>query len=1049
MPRRRHALLTLAFVASCAGTGGSPGPRDRGPARPGEAALAPSGARWFQSAPEEAFWVTHDGAGDRVVASGARLALAPSGEVVSAAWERPTGDRFDALLGSLAVAPHLGGGFVHWTSSSLFRSSEFTGPWSPIELPAQIDLVLRGARNGPKSVVVMTETGPLALYPGAGRATPLKEAGLHDIAALDASLAVRLDVFSRAEVTTDGGATWVDASPFAGIALRAIQVAPDELALEGYQGRYVVQKDGTLGELESGYYRSGVDSGRAFSTYFKGTRATERETWPWGWRDTTPLQAAVLAGAALPDGTAFGMMQGVTARVDVKLGTVVSIATDWLSQSLQCQPVRVDDGVLFACIWDQYEGYGAYVLKSVDGQPPKLEHSFSDEGHFVADDHGAIAYVGSCEAKPRAIDFNDPSRFEAPSEPKPKLTVCVRRGAGEWVEREIDPPEGATMYGWVPRKDGSAVALVLAGDGEEGATLPAARGAPRVSDRGSVLVIRLEREQEGWYWPKQQQQRGYRGGRGGSSIVDKTFRAAPGGELHGWLTSSSESSDESGVRVAVTLDAEGKPTVGELPPDLAAMAATGDFGLAVTRTGQLFETLDHGLSWRAAGISPIAPQWFSGGCSALGCTLGGMVRLGWGDHGAQATVSESREAPADPPPPGVPRLKCAPVGAPIALPAPLPVPPGAKLNLTTSYGETVEIVRDASAPEPPPSPAASPYGPYGPYGLPAAPTAAPTSSASAGKPVKPTAPTLRTHTLIWRLPFDPLAEPRRLNATDASLVATNRRATATPLLAEDGQVALLIFADASELLVGASQVSVLPPFEQRRYMYNDTSSMTGLTLGPERALILADLRRRTTLEEHGKAPQPPPFFIGLERETLRRRHLSLARREDGATGVLVLDGTAPETAGIAEVDRRGAIVGPVKRLAPWSTLTAGDDPRCDRRRGWRALVVIDPAVWLALDPIGLPGATLGRQGLARVLWGEERVCLEGLDAVATDTRRRLEAGASALVARWSSGAGKGGATAAALRSPEVRQALRCPIESAGAAEPKATAQRAVNGAAAR
>lgn len=1043
MRRRRPVFLTLALVAACAGSGGSPAPRDRGPGKVGAAVTLPAGARWFQSAAEEAFWVTHDDTGDRVVAAGARLALKPSGEILSAAWERPTGNRFDALLGSLAVAPHLGGGFVHWTSSSLFRSTDYTGPWTPVELPAQSDLVLRGARNGPKSVVIMTESGPLAWLPGAVRATPLKDAGVHDIAALDASRAVRLDVFARAEVTTDGGATWVDASPFAGIAVRGIQVGSDELALEGYQGRYAVQRDGTLGDLESGY-RPGSDYGKVFFTYFKGTRATERESFPWGWRETTPLQSAVLAGAALPDGTAFGAMQGVTARIDLKLGTVVSVATDWLPMSLQCQPVRVDDGVLFACIWDQYEGYGAYVLKSVNGQPPRLEHSFSDEGNFIADDHGAIAYVGSCEAKPKVIDFNDPSRFEAPAEAAPKLTLCVRRGEGEWVEREVDPPEGTTMFGWVPRKDGSAVALVLAGETEEGATLPPLRGAPRVSDRGSVRVIRLHREFEGWYWSKPPA-RGYRGGRSASSIVDKTFRVTEGGGLLGWLATATESSsDEPGVRAPVTLDAEGKPTVRELPPDLAATAVTGDFGIAVTRTGRLFETLDHGLSWRDAGISPVPPQWFSGGCSALGCALGGMVRLGWGEQGVQASVSVGREPPADPAPPIVPRLKCVPVGAPIALPVPPPVPPGAKMSLVTGYGETVEIVRDASAPEPPPpSATASPYGPYGmPPPSPTSTSAAtaPTSSAAAGKPVKVTAPTLRTHTLIWRLPFDPFAEPRRLNATDASLVATNRRATATPLLAEDGQVALLVFADASELLVGASQVSVLPPFELRRYMYTDTSAMTGLTLGADRALILADLRRRTTLEEHGKAPQPPPFYVGLERDLLRRRQLSLARREDGATGVLVFDGSAPETVGVAEVDRQGASIGPVQRLAPWSTLTAGDDPRCDRRRGWRGLVVMDPVAWLALDPTGLPGTTLGRQGIARVLWGEERVCLEGLDVVAFDSRRRLDSGASALVARWSSGAGKGGATGAtgaALRSPELRQGLRCPIESPGVGAPGA------------
>ncbi len=84
-------------------------------------------------------------------------------------------------------------------------------------------------------------------------------------------------------------------------------------------------------------------------------------------------------------------------------------------------------------------------------------------------------------------------------------------------------------------------------------------------------------------------------------------------------------------------------------------------------------------------------------------------------------------------------------------------------------------------------------------------------------------------------------------------------------------------------------------------------------------------------------------------------------------------------------------------------LTA-DDPRCQKGAdpsAWEALLVIDPATWLALDPAALPGLTLAHQGLLHVRWGAERVCLLGMDAAAIDAQRRGDAHrAWSLVARW-------------------------------------------------
>ena len=95
-----------------------------------------------------------------------------------------------------------------------------------------------------------------------------------------------------------------------------------------------------------------------------------------------------------------------------------------------------------------------------------------------------------------------------------------------------------------------------------------------------------------------------------------------------------------------------------------------------------------------------------------------------------------------------------------------------------------------------------------------------------------------------------------------------------------------------------------------------------------------------------------------------------------------------------------------------------------------ALLVVDPASWLSLDTASLPGLTFAHQGLARVRWGADRVCLLALDAVALDAQRRGEPSRSwSLVALWAGEHERG----AALRAPDLRQELSCRMEADEAA----------------
>lgn len=341
--------------------------------------------------------------------------------------------------------------------------------------------------------------------------------------------------------------------------------------------------------------------------------------------------------------------------------------------------------------------------------------------------------------------------------------------------------------------------------------------------------------------------------------------------------------------------------------------------------------------------------------------------------------------------------------------------------MPTGYGDVVEILRDAEAAEEPNPGQAAPL--WGPSPSPPSGTASPQSPPSKTPPMKGAGspPVLSTHTVVFRVPFDPDGRIQKIPATSAAF--GYRRPSAVPLLGPSGDVSLLLFPDAGELLVTKNEVINLPAFDPRRYSFGDGSLLTGLQIGRDRALVLGDARRRTSLEEHGLAKGKPPLYIAAERSELRRRALSITRADDGTIGILVLDGPAPETAGVAKLDRASGALSPVVSLAPWSTLMPSSDPRCKADRGaFTALVMVEPRGFFALNSRSLPGVALGTQGIARVRWGRERVCVEAVDMAVNDDRRRADGGTSSLVLQISDKAPR-----ASLLWQGMKQELRCSI----------------------
>src|SRR6185369_3540089 len=123
-----------------------------------------------------------------------------------------------------------------------------------------------------------------------------------------------------------------------------------------------------------------------------------------------------------------------------------------------------------------------------------------------------------------------------------------------------------------------------------------------------------------------------------------SFEQAPNGELRGWVAGANSFA---GVRVKL----DGHVLVGPPEPHLERALLSGRFGLVVGRARGLRETVDGGFEW-TDGELPAEPDLRlertygdETGCSALGCAVGGWVRVGW------SMGERSRLALAEPPEP--------------------------------------------------------------------------------------------------------------------------------------------------------------------------------------------------------------------------------------------------------------------------------------------------------------------------------------------------------------------------------------------------------------
>lgn len=931
----------------------------------------------------------------------------------------------EPIVGASRIPGRFGGGFLFWTSDTLYRSDAFDAKLVPLaRLPDAIEAV----SFAPKALLARTETGErwgLAL-PKAERAA-IEPAGAADVQGLDDGRAVAIDHQGGVLTSLDGGAHWVDATAQVSSPPMTIEVLAGDLWLhEATGGAYRLERDGRLAWFQQ----------------------PPPERWPElrpadpRWRGADPpLRTAFRSGAALDEETAIVVASGDLVRVDVRTGEIVSIVPGNLPPGADCEAVPAEGDVLFACVADGAGGVAFVASHTLSSDPPVIEQTFAAGGQFQASDDGGLVYSGPCRG-----GVHPPSAGEV---------ACVRVPGGAWEERDVSAlavdaggAADVTVVRWIPRADGRVVAVVSAPsagiyDPETGSFRPLTDEAREALGRGAPApFLRKIGSSAGVRLPLRR-----RGGR----LVDASWSFDPGGALRGWRRQAE----------SVEISEAGELTYS--PYAFDAVFA-GAMGLGRSADGRLYQSSDRGFTWVEVAAPPSGAEALELlGCTSAGCDLGPFYRVGWSLR-APSPPAPSADAPAAP---GIRRtrgveLSCRPTG-PVASKAlartddsPDDLGFGAR-RAPSAAGDRDAFVHAVLARE-----IASPVraATRGDSATPALRgllsgfgTAIDGGATIALGPNRDPASIRRD--VFYLAPFDPsgkvlrgvtrmsdvLAAGRRLGIADDELLAEDptQASSVIPLTSVDpARPSGIALHTAGE----RGLVSLVRGDRARvalRIAQNDASVVSGVVLAAspdgadEAALLEVESSGAGRVFRLGPGGVSELFEVPFASDEARYP-ANLDALAIGPNGALAIVRTPSGGEPPSALDP-ALLVAPATApspLAPWSELALADDVACaSEPGGYRAVIqALGPWIRVTNPELRVEEAPM----LARVRWTERRVCLEGfevrLPAVAV---RPAGAGVGERVETptWLVGKGASFARVGVAEGVEWRQPLECRIVSRG------------------
>jgi len=827
-----------------------------------------------------------------------------------------------ALTAAVEVPHRLGGGILFYNDTSLYHADRFDGKLKPLAYFPEGRL--HAIDFGFDRVLVRSSDGQRWMIKIAtGERVALEPAGLSEIATRDDGLGLVLTDTARLLATTDAGKTWRDVTSQLKGAPSAIEPREDAI--------YVSSQEDTSARLEPDGRLGRVDGVPAVP-------AKERDP---RWRaGESPARLAVRVGVpAEEEGTALVANMGDLFRIAVRRGEILSVLTGKFPVDAQCEGVRAPEDALFLCTRHGVNPERFVLSGTLYGKAPQVEQSFSGTLPFYVGDDGSLAYGGPCAGPPR------------------DGVACVRSGQGAWVERSASlDGGGAVSLGYVvPRSDGTAVALALQAK------------PPTITD----LVTGEVRTFADSDFPSSL--KGY-GGKAyyGATAVHREWTFMPDGSLRGWH----------GGR-AVTIPTSGPPIAATFVGDNAIYGLSGARGVGISAEGRLFQTVDRGLSWTEIAAPPshipsanVKRPTGNVQCGTLGCIFGPWLRVGYGPDAPKPPL---RRVEVPPPSEIVSFAKarvvaCEPAGPPKGRAAPSgDREPDLGATLLPNGVDANHFPRASVHPV---------NGGEGGDGDEQAKRAISYGSSGSG-PFR--------HTFHYVLPFDPAATIRTGVVTAQDIAPAVRgssmsledilsdlswgRSVPTTPLDPSAPGGLLFTSDRVVALFrgGAPRVALLP--EDSGLVPISVAELPGdeivvLTSNGMQSVVhklvrggaLTQLFELKGTQDSDRYPSnPDAVAVGP------RGEVAVIRMASGN-----------EPASVGDPARLLQPKGKETKLAPWATLTSVDDPACKGDpAGYRATVQVT-SEWVHFEgPQESPEST--GPLFARVRWGEQRVCLEGLE----------------------------------------------------------------------
>ena len=624
-----------------------------------------SGARWFPIADDDAARLSLPSAdgGLRLLERGLRLVEYPDGRIERAADLLPA----QGAIGALELPQRLGAGVVFYATRDgatyLWRAPSWTAPLVQMtRLPfetssfvAGFDRLYATSLRTRAVVGVDAVTGQLI---GQG-AIPLAPA-YGGLAFSDAWLgAVEVDI-RGALVTFDAGSSFHPVST--PMATPGVFEQGGRVVLGTRQGAFSVEPSGSLLRLD------GSSADAAFndvSGVSESTESTDDEgegedeavvrTRVLGLR---PLEVAALRGLPEYPTTAVVISNGTLARVDVRDGRIVEAAPHAVPAATRCQAIRLGAGIGFAC--GEYGGRTTlYALRAPLGVSPVK--TFPGPRVVSPAGNGAVVVSGGCADRGALAG-----------------SYCVLTRAGTTFDARVAGPDPSVRV--VALSDGRAAVIKPPRVGVPGAlTLESATGK---TEQRPLRLDALSRDAQGLVT------------RG--SWLDGVVEPEPG-HLVVWVAGST-------AFVGLRVDLDGTVTAGTIRRGVERTSFAGVFALGFDEQGGGHESEDGGRTWSDIDVpgasptearSPLLPVLLGAdidhgapghehGCTAVGCSIGSWVRIGWNQHGSAGdlvAVAEPPGAKLEPTPIVTWSFDCTPSGeheGPAAIaevrPAPSPGP---------------------------------------------------------------------------------------------------------------------------------------------------------------------------------------------------------------------------------------------------------------------------------------------------------------------------------------------------------------------------------------